>query len=257
MKTVIFLIIYLSIAAVNARVPAMQSEANYFTSIEEDIAWLESLDRHLPLHDKRLLFANIYHQVTLEMPKLFAEEKFENPEWVLKLMLKYVSLYKHALDCSLQKICFLSPSWIVAFNSHRENKLKPGIQLLLSISAHVNRDLPIALAAIETDFKDPSMQRDYRKIALIFDRRMTSLIKVMRSFQRCRVGPLDRKIVDRVIRWAMNSTRDRSWEYGKRLSKTKNNLEEEKLLEEIEAQTKKQNKFILRYAPAGEFGICN
>ena len=209
MKNIILFLFFLTIPYAFARTPDTQSEANYFNSIEEDIQWFEYLDSAFDHDEPRMLFANIYHEVTLEMPKLFSEQKFENPKWVLKLMLKYVSLYKNALDCSFQNNCILSPAWIRAFGSHSDGT-KPGIQLLLSISAHVNRDLPIALAAVETDFKNKSLERDYRKIALIFDRRMSSLIEVIQGYQKCRVGPLDRKIIDRVIRWAMSSTRDQS-----------------------------------------------
>lgn len=257
MKRIILFLFFLSVSLASARTPDTQSEANYFNSIEEDIQWFEYLDATIDHDEPRMLFANIYHEVTLEMPKLFSEHKFENPDWVLKLMLKYVSLYKHALDCSYQKECTLSPAWVKAFQTHQDGQTKPAIQLLLSISAHVNRDLPIALAAVETDFKNKSLERDYKKIAMIFDRRMTNLIKVLRGHQRCRVRWIDRKLIDRVIRWAMNSTRDQSWANAHKLSLAKNFYDEMKILKVIEEYTAKQNKFILRYAPAGEFGICN
>lgn len=239
----------------HTRVPDIQNDADYFASIEEDLDWLKSLSSTLPTGDKRLLFADIYHEVTKEMKVLFEENRFNNPVWVERLMLKYVSLYKHALDCSLAP-CALSPSWQTAFGSHQSNKYKPGVQLLLSISAHVNRDLPIALAAIETDFKDEKLKQDYRKIALIFDRRMPSLIQLLKNYQRCRVSKVDRKLIDRIIRWAMNSTRDQSWEYGKKLSAIHSLEEEKQLMMNIEAHTKKENKIIFRYAPLASKIIC-
>ncbi|MGZ3747061.1 MAG: DUF5995 family protein [Pseudobdellovibrionaceae bacterium] len=236
--------------------PKIQKDASYFTNLEEDLAWFQSEERQIPIEDIRGFFLRIYHSVTMEMPNMFKEKQFENPEWVRKLMLKYVSLYRNALECSLSKSCEVSPSWQVAFKENERNKKAPAIQLLLSISAHVNRDLPIALAEIGTDFKDVSLHKDFQRIALIFQRRMPELIGLLQDYQHCSPNNYEQNLINRIIQWAMSRTREQSWSYGAQLADVQTDQEEQVILKQIETHTNQENLSIKLLAPVPEVLMC-
>lgn len=236
--------------------PRIQRNAEYFKNIQEDLAWFEAAELQIPKDSTRGLFLRVYHSVTKEMPNLFAENQFENPEWVEKLMLKYVSLYRNALDCSLSKSCKVSPAWRYAFAENDRNQKAPAIQLLLSISAHVNRDLPIALAAVHTDFNDVSLHRDFQRISIIFKRRMPELIGLVQKYQSCTTSRREQKMINQVIQWAMNGTRETSWSYGAQLAAVKTEKEERALLEHIEMHAKVENLYIKVGGPVPGFWIC-
>ena len=258
-----------------SRATRMQREANYFANLNEDIAWFEAAEKPLPAGDTRAIFLRVYHSVTLEMDTMFAEKQFHHPEWVNELMLKYVSLYKNAFDCDDQKNCAVSPAWQTAFRQNRRGKISPAGQLLLSISAHVNRDLPIALASLATgqagagsavsgavsgryaaQFADPTYHDDFDKISLIFQRRMPALIQIVQDYQTCRINPLDRKIVDGVINFAINTTREKSWNWALKLANAKSDGEEQAVLAGIEHHAQKEDLSIDIFSPAPAYAIC-
>lgn len=239
-----------------ARVPTIQSHANYFNNLQEDLAWFQSNEKTIHHNDMRIIFSRVYEAVTLEMENMFNEKQFKNPVWVNKLMLKYVSLYRNALDCSLTNSCSISPAWENAFKINEKNSIMPGIQLLYSISAHVNRDLPIALAASDTDFDSSDYYYDFTRISLIFKRKMPELINIVLDYQYCDINFADRKIINQTINIVMNRTRAQAWNYGRALSQTKTIEEENRVLDAIEANTAGENGTIRTLAPASAKMIC-
>lgn len=236
--------------------PKIQKEADYFTSTQDELAWFQSAQDQLPRESTRGLFLRVYHSVSEEMPQMFAEHQFENPEWVHKLMLKYVSLYRNALECSLANSCPVSQAWQSAFSENDRNKMAPTIQLLLSISAHVNRDLPIALSQVQTNFEDASVHRDFQRISLIFTRRMPELLGLIKDYQSCTVSTNESLLINKVIQWAMNRTRETSWRFGAQLGAVKTDLEEQRVLEKIEKHTKKESQLIKILGPTPEDWLC-
>ncbi len=240
-----------------ARKLRMQSEANYFGTFEQDVAWFEAAEKTLPVGDTRAVFMRVYHAVTLEMPRMFAESQFQHPEWVNELMLKYVSLYRNAFDCDDLKNCEVSPAWQTAFRQNRRGKISPAGQLLLSISAHVNRDLPVALASIpSTRYADPTYLQDFNKISLIFQRRMSDLITIVQEYETCRVNPVDRKIIDGVINFAINTTREKSWKWAEKLAAVETNENENQVLKAIENHAHNEDISIYIWSPAPALAIC-
>ncbi len=238
-------------------VPTIQKDANYFDSLDADIGWFKSMDPVVPHSDLRSLFLNIYLTVSEEMPNLLAENRFNHPDWVKRLMFKYASLYKNALDCDLSGQCAVSPAWQTAFAENRAGKVSPNGQLLLSISAHVNRDLPVALASIpDTNFDDATYLQDFHTISLIFQRKMPDLIKVAQTYQSCRVNSVDYEIIMTVINHAINVTRDKSWNWGRTLSQTTTPAEEAQVMQQIEQHAHNEDISLYIFAPAPAFLIC-
>ena len=191
------------------------------------------------------------------MVNMFKENQFHHPEWVNALMLKYVSLYKNALDCELSGLCPVSKAWQAAFDENKSGRITPAGQLLISISAHVNRDLPIALASLDsTKFADETYQEDFRNISTIFLRRMPEMIKIVQEYESCNINTFDQEIITSVINFAIGRTREKSWVYGSKLALVKTTKEENALMGEIEAHAHRENLSIYIVAPAPAFLIC-
>jgi hypothetical protein len=248
----------LLIAAVPAMAaPQMQKEAAYFTNLEADLNWFDAAQKSIDPRDTRTLFLRVYQSVTLEMTNMFAENQFQHPEWVNALMLKYVSLYKNALDCDASGACPVSPAWQIAFSENRSGKMTPAGQLLIAISAHVNRDLPIALAALgSTRFDDITYHQDFVKISMIFQRRMPALIKLVQEYETCRVNSVDEKIILAVIQHAIGGTREKAWVWAQKLAAAQTLEQENQIIKGIEQHAHNENRSLFLLAPAPAFLIC-
>jgi len=234
-----------------------QSHVNSFTTLNEDLAWFQHEESVLPRSDRRGLFLKIYHSVTQEMANMFAEHQFQDPKWVTKLMLKYVSLYRNALDCDTTQNCEPAPAWQNAFAENRSGRHHEAIQLLLSISAHINRDLPVALAEIGTDFNSEKQHSDFQKISLIFNRRMPQLIAILQTYETCRLSDWDRVEINKVIQWAVGRTREESWQNGALLAAAETRLDEALVLGKIQQHTDFENSTIYFFAPLPELLVCD
>ena len=237
-------------------IPNIQKDIPVFTSMQETLDWFTAKETELSPRDRRQLFLRIYHEVTLEMINMFNENQFRNPEWVRQLMFEYLSLYRNALECDQSRQCEVPPAWEKAFKENRRNRFSPSIQLLLSISAHVNRDLAIALAHIEADFKNKTQFRDFVTISVIFKRRMPNLIHILQDYQNCHVSSLEKKQINSLINWVMGRTRAQAWELGRQISKTKSARTESRMVGIIEKHAARENLSIELLGPIPGSLIC-
>lgn len=253
-KLVFYFFLFLSLSGVAK--PQIQSEIYIFKTVPETLQWFAKVEEVLGPKDRRGLFLRIYHEVTLEMLNLFQEKAFNNPEWTQRLMLRYLSFYRNAYECYQTKACPVSAAWTRAFNENAGATYSPGIQLLLAISAHVNRDLPIVLAQLGTDFKSEELLSDFRKISSIFSRRMPRLRGVLNLYQRCPMYEWEKKFVLDETMWAMGRTRERSWKNGEKLSQTRTLQREVALINEIEHYTRMQDLEIVIVSPIPQKLLC-
>ena len=236
--------------------PALQKDIPLFTDMQQTLDWFSAKELELPKSDRRGLFLRIYHEVTLEMVTMFEQNKFENPDWVRSLMFEYLSLYRNALECDQTRSCAVSPAWQKAFKENRHHKYRPSVQLLLSISAHVNRDLAIALSHIDVEFSSSSQYRDFQMISLIFKRRMPQLIRIVQKYENCHVSSLEKKEVNAMINWVMSRTRKQAWDLGRRFSRVKTAKAEKYMAQVIEEHAAKQDRTIELFGPLPSRLIC-
>lgn len=236
--------------------PALQKDIPVFTDMQQTLDWFSAKETELPSRDRRGLFLRIYHEVTLEMVNMFEQNKFQNPDWVRSLMFEYLSLYRNALECDQSRLCEVSPAWQKAFRENKRRKFRPSVQLLLSISAHVNRDLAVALSHIDVEFSSSSEYRDFQTISLIFRRRMPQLIRIVQKYENCHVSSLERKEVNAMINWVMSRTRKQAWDLGRRFSRVKTAKAEKHMIQELEYHAAKQDRTIELFGPLPSRIVC-
>lgn len=100
-------------------------------------------------HDRRAVFATAYLNVTSSIKSLVLAKGFRYSDWVGRYAVASANLYRAALVAYEKGDSASVPrSWKLAFDSARNNEALAIQDLLLGINAHVNHDLPFALAAV-------------------------------------------------------------------------------------------------------------
>lgn len=236
--------------------PKIQKDINYFANLPEYLAWFASVEPTIPERDTRGLFLHAYNIVTEEMSVLLQQKAFHNPLWVRRLVLKFGSLYRNALECDESGNCPVSPAWQFAFSQNRENTKLASIQFFLSLSAHINRDMPIALAEIGTDFNSQLEKQDFETITQIYTRRMPDLIRVVQEYELCNIDALGKSIIETLMPLVWGHTRNEAWKWASKLALVQNEAEETIILKEIDDHVNRDNFWIDTFAPLPAKVIC-
>jgi hypothetical protein len=122
-----------------------------FRCVEKVIRRMEQ--RYAPLLadcDHRGLFALAYLETTKEYQRASREAGFfADPEFVDHEDVFFAQLYFDAFDAYARgDLARVPPAWRVAFDAAAARSVTTSGDVLLGISAHINRDLPIVLATI-------------------------------------------------------------------------------------------------------------
>lgn len=111
--------------------------------------------------DRRAVFCTAYRVSTRNIRTNIAGNEFKDPDKVTKAVVRFGVLYfaaQEAYDAGqFEKV---PPAWRIANDSAAKGKV--GTTLVLSMNAHIIRDLPFATATLDTS--DPAWQSDYKKL---------------------------------------------------------------------------------------------
>jgi len=105
------------------------------------------IDKARKTRDRRGFFAALYRRVTREVADRIRNGRFDRPEDVARLDIRFASRYFDAVD-SLQTGGRTSRSWRVAFDAAGNDRMLIVQHLLLGMNAHINFDLGIATADV-------------------------------------------------------------------------------------------------------------
>ena len=100
--------------------------------------------------DHRGIFALAYLETTKEYQRASREPGFfRDPEFLNHEDVIFAQLYFDAFDdWQAGRIQAIPPAWRLAFSASSKKRVNTSGDVLLGISAHINRDLPIVLATI-------------------------------------------------------------------------------------------------------------
>ncbi|GAB17366.1 hypothetical protein GOEFS_028_00300 [Gordonia effusa NBRC 100432] len=168
--------------ATSARVSATVDElnrlrANAFGALAEQRA---IADRLAATNDPKRWFARVYQYVTEEMIEAATSGSntltLDNPDWVLALIPEFHEYFTRNLT-SYERGEETEPAWQRAWSTcERSNPAKPYLPvmtgLLAGVSAHIDADLPRALAAVhQQSYADRDIREfrpDYLRLTPIF-----------------------------------------------------------------------------------------
>jgi hypothetical protein len=151
---------------------ALRAEADRVLGLQREIA-----DRLTAAEDPKRWFARVYQYVTEEQLAFVDEGEVDNPDWVLRLIPAFHHYYAdnlaafergHGVEAPWEKAWALAEKGGATGSSTRTMKA-----LLLGVAAHIEADLPRALATTYTDHfagdrEYVEFRADYLRMARIF-----------------------------------------------------------------------------------------
>jgi Family of unknown function (DUF5995) len=117
------------------------------TSIAEVIARLQAEIAALPRSDGVACFTRLYLAVTEGVQRQFAGVTFRDPSFLARLDVVFADLFLAALDAAKNDPAKLPRAWAPLVDARATHGIAPLQFALAGMSAHINRDLPVALVA--------------------------------------------------------------------------------------------------------------
>lgn len=137
-----------------------------FTNVVEVEAGLASLERAFAERgDVRGAFATTYLESTRRQFVWLRERRFGDMPWVERAMVAFANRYRGALESyEAARLDEVPVPWRLALDADRRGVLAAVQNLLLGINAHINHDLPLALAEVGLTIGGESRLDDHQRI---------------------------------------------------------------------------------------------
>jgi hypothetical protein len=189
------------------------------SSLAEVIARMQATLEPLPKGDGVACFTRLYLAVTEGVQQRLAGFVFADPRFLARLDVAFADLFFTALDAAASDPARVPHAWSPLVESRAERGIAPLQFALAGMSAHINRDLPVALVATCTalgiELEEGSPQhRDFEHVNAVLVAVETQvkaqyLSGLLRSLDRL-VHRVDR-IDDIVAMWNVGRARDAAW----------------------------------------------
>ena len=183
-------------------------------SIAEAIARMEAIGASLPAADGFACFNRMYLDVMRQIDSRLSQGFFADPAFMTQLDVEFANLYFAAADVAAD------PAAVpVAWRPLAERRAAPGIEsvqfALAGMNAHINHDLPLALAstcaALATAPDADPHRADYQKVDQLLDAAEQSIRQSFESAPELTVDRHLSAVLDLVGNWTINSARDMAW----------------------------------------------
>jgi len=183
-------------------------------SIAEAIARMEAIGASLPAADGFACFNRMYLDVMRQIDSRLSQGFFADPAFMTQLDVEFANLYFAAADVAAD------PAAVpVAWRPLAERRAAPGIEsvqfALAGMNAHINHDLPLALAstcaALATAPDADPHRADYQKVDQLLDAAEQSIRQSFESAPEITVDRHLSAVLDLIGNWTINSARDMAW----------------------------------------------
>ncbi|QTN38891.1 hypothetical protein HZ996_06980 [Cryomorphaceae bacterium] len=163
-------------------------------------------------------FATLYRQVTADVARGIAEQRFEDNARMEELDVVFAQRYLDAYN-SYQSGDPCTESWRVAFDADRARRSILLQYLMLGMNAHINLDLGIAASQVMKDQPINSLKKDFDRINELLAARVDeSQDKIAR--RSWLFGLLDRWMKNSdewLAKFSINAARDGAWAFAEEL----------------------------------------
>jgi hypothetical protein len=167
----------------------------------------------VPVCDHRAAFSLAYLRVTEEWQRRLAAGFFEDEAWTGYIDRVFAGLYFNAYDAyAAGRRDLVPPAWELAFETARRGETSALGNFILEFNAHVNRDLPFAIARVGTAAPDGTSHKpDYdRGNAIVTGLAEPVLDELVERFDPTTddlaVFPVDQLVLQMFLGW-----RERTW----------------------------------------------
>jgi len=156
----------------------------------------------------------MYLDVMRQIDSRLSQGFFADPAFMTQLDVEFANLYFAAADVAAD------PAAVpVAWRPLAERRAAPGIEsvqfALAGMNAHINHDLPLALAstcaALATAPDADPHRADYQKVDQLLDAAEQSIRQSFESAPEITVDRHVSAVLDLIGNWTINSARDMAW----------------------------------------------
>jgi hypothetical protein len=201
-----------------------------FDSIDDVLVGLGALEQGMRARrDRRATFVSAYLVITRELIRRISAGGFADGAWVGRYLVAFADLYRAALAAwEAGDHARVPKPWRCAFEAAAAGSTLVAQDLLLGINAHINHDLPLALARVSID---PDRARAYRDHTAVNDalRAATDEVQgrlaagyspVLGLLDRA-LGPLDEELTQ----FSFVKAREAAWESAVALANARDDEE--------------------------------
>ena len=137
-----------------------------FATLDDVVAGLGSLETEFRRRkDRRCVFLSLYGIVSAEMRDRVRQQAFADPDWVHRYAVAFANLYTRALTAyDAGRLHEVPKAWRLCFDRARAGAGLVLQDMFLGVNAHVNADLPYALAAISIDPDRAARYQDHAAV---------------------------------------------------------------------------------------------
>ena len=191
-------------------------------SIEQVIALMEAIERALPRTDGVAWFTRLYLAVTVAVGDALAAGRFRDERFVATLDVAFANLFFAALREHARDPGAVPRAWAPLIEARRTRRVAPIQFALAGMNAHINRDLPVALAQtwkrmrLEPRRRGPQHADFLTVNALLAETEAKVKVELMQGI----AGEIDRalgSLDDVLAMWKVERARDAAWVNGETL----------------------------------------
>lgn len=198
------------------------------TSVPEVIDRLEEIEAYAEAnevrgqHDGVACFAFLYHTITLRVWEGIASGRFSDPQFIATLDVIFANRFLAALRAGALAPGAVPHAWAVLLDRRADPHITQIQFAACGVNAHVNFDLPIAVADACTALGSPpetgAKHESYQEINRIFAEEMEAL---RQHFEATWQRLVDRgalaRVLDKINDWTVIADRDAAWESAEHL----------------------------------------
>jgi Family of unknown function (DUF5995) len=195
------------------------------SSIAEVVARMQSEVQSLPDRDGVACFTRLYLSVTEGVEQQLAGFAFSDPQFLARLDVVFAGLFFSALDAARAEPARIPRAWAPLVEARAAHGIAPLQFALAGMSAHINRDLPVALVTtcreLGVDLAEGSSRHaDFEHVNGVL---ATVEAAAKSQFLTGWLSGLDRllhrvdRIDDIVAMWDVGRARDAAWVNGQAL----------------------------------------
>lgn len=199
-------------------------------TLDDVVAGLGSLEADFRRRrDRRCIFLTLYGIVSAEMRERVRQRAFADPDWVHRYAVAFANLYARALAAyDAGRLDEVPKAWRLCFDRARGGGGLVLQDMFLGVNAHVNADLPYALAEISIDPDRDARYRDHAAVNTVLGavteratHRLTELYAPgLQSMDDC-AGQLD----ELISAFSLDVARDSAWEAAVALANARTSAE--------------------------------
>jgi uncharacterized protein DUF5995 len=183
-------------------------------SVAEAITRMQEIEAALPATDGLACFNHMYLDVTRALNSQLSQGFFADPAFMTQLEVTFANMFFAAVGA------VAGPAAVpLAWRPVAERRAVPGIEpiqfALAGMNAHINHDLPLALAstcaALATAPDAGQHVADYEKVDQVLDAAEQAIRQSFESAPELAVDRHLSAVSDLIANWTINSARDLAW----------------------------------------------